>query len=112
MVNALGDLTVTVMIETKGRLYTAASTTDNQPVLLNNKCIYNVTNGAQTVVIGQIGQMLPRKNPSHLQFLYMLSVSSFCKKYNFEENSHLEGLYKIQLSLCNSLSQSYVGLVT
>ena len=50
-----------IMMEETGRLYTAASTVDNQPVLLNNKCVYGVTDGVQTVLIGQIGQMLTCK---------------------------------------------------
>ena len=59
--DALSNVDMTIMMEETGRLYTAASTIDNQPVLLNNKCVYSVTDGAQTVLIGQIGQMLTRK---------------------------------------------------
>ena len=61
MVGALSNVNITVMMEETGRLYTAASMVDNQPVLLNNKCVYSVTDGVQTVLIGQIGQMLTRK---------------------------------------------------
>ena len=59
--DALSNVDMTIMYEETGRLYTAASMVDNQPVLLNNKCVYGVTDGAQTVLIGQIGQMLTRK---------------------------------------------------
>ena len=59
--DALSNMDMNIMMEETGRLYTAASTVDNQPVLLNNKCVYSVTDGAQTVLIGQIGQMLTRK---------------------------------------------------
>ena len=65
MVDPLGEMTVTVTIETNGRLYRAASTVDNQPVQLNNNCVYNVSDGAQTVVIGRIGQMLSCKDSIH-----------------------------------------------
>ena len=61
MVSALSNVDRTTMSEETGRLYTAASAIDNQPVLLNNKCVYGVTDGVQTVLIGQIGQMLTRK---------------------------------------------------
>ena len=59
--DALSNMDMNIMMEETGRLYTAASTVDNQPVLLNKKCVYSVTDGAQTVLIGQIGQMLTRK---------------------------------------------------
>ena len=59
--DALSNVDMTIIAEETGRLYTATSTVDNQPVLLNNKCVYGVTDGIQTVLIGQIGQMLTRK---------------------------------------------------
>ena len=61
MVGALSNVDITVMMEETGRLYTATSMVDNQPVLLNNKCVYGVTDGVRTVLIGQIGQTLTCK---------------------------------------------------
>ena len=76
--DALSNVEITIMTEETGRLYAATSTIDNQPVLLNNKCVFGVTDGMQTVLIGQIGQTLTRKKPA-----YILGNAALAEKDTF-----------------------------